>query len=67
MIVIAEHDRGVFVKTERLNELTPEHDVLGGTLSNVCMSEIIDRVNIIDGLKINEFISREGATTMDSL
>lgn len=56
MIVVAEHDCGQFVKAEGLNELTPEHNVLGRTLSNVCMSEIIDRVNIIDGLKTNRSI-----------
>ena len=60
MIVVAEHDGGQFVKTESLNELAPEHNVLGGALSNVRMSEIVDCVNIIDGLKIKKsiFVSR---------
>ena len=53
MIVIAEHGAGQFVKTERLNELTPEHNVLCRTLSNVGVGEIVDRMNIIDGLKTN--------------
>ena len=51
MIFFRKNDGGQVVQAEYLNELTPEHDVLCRALSYVCVSEIVDRVHIVDGLE----------------